>query len=85
MDAASTDGSVDILRRLAGEDPRLKFISEPDKGEADATNKGMSLVTGEIMGVQASDDFYVADAVGKRWNSCWRIRIVWASGVMPCM
>ena len=41
MDAASTDGSVDILRRLAGEDPRLKFISEPDKGEADATNKGM--------------------------------------------
>jgi glycosyltransferase involved in cell wall biosynthesis len=65
MDAASTDGSVDMLRRLAGEDPRLKFISEPDKGEVDATNNGMSLVTGEIMGVQASDDFYVADAVAK--------------------
>ena len=65
MDAASKDGSVDMLQRLAGEDPRLKFISEPDKGEVDATNKGMSLVTGEIMGVQASDDFYVPDAVAK--------------------
>ena len=65
MDAASTDGSVGILQRLAAEDPRLKFISEPDKGEVDATNKGMGLVTGAIMGVQASDDFYVADAVAK--------------------
>ena len=65
MDAASKDGSVDILQRLAAEDPRLKFISEPDKGEVDATNKGMSLVTGDLMGVQASDDFYVPDAVAK--------------------
>ena len=65
MDGASQDGSVDILQRLAGEDPRLKFISEPDQGEVFATNKGMSLVTGEIMGVQASDDIYVPDAVEK--------------------
>lgn len=65
MDAASKDGSVAILERLAGADPRLKFVTEPDKGEVDATNKGMDLVTGEIMGVQASDDFYVPDAVEK--------------------
>ena len=65
MDGASKDGSVDILRRLAGEDPRLKFISEPDQGEVFATNKGMGLATGELMGVQASDDFYVPDAVEK--------------------
>jgi glycosyltransferase involved in cell wall biosynthesis len=65
MDGGSKDGSVDILRRLAGSDPRLRFISEPDKGEVDATNRGMDLVTGELMGVQASDDFYVPDAVEK--------------------
>lgn len=65
MDGASTDNSVDILQRLAEADPRLKFISEPDKGEVDATNRGMSLVTGELMGIQASDDFYVPDAVEK--------------------
>ncbi len=65
MDGASQDGSVDILQRLAGADSRLKFLSGPDNGEVEATNKGMSLVTGEIMGVQASDDFYVPDAVEK--------------------
>src|SRR5664279_6101913 len=41
MDGGSKDGSVDILQRLAGADPRLRFISEPDKGEVDATNRGM--------------------------------------------
>ena len=65
MDGGSKDGSVDILRRLGGTDPRLRFISEPDKGEAHATNRGMDLVTGDLMGVQASDDFYVPDAVEK--------------------
>jgi glycosyltransferase involved in cell wall biosynthesis len=63
MDGASKDGSVEMLQRLAGTDPRLKFISEPDTGEVDATNKGMSLAAGDLMGVQASDDFYVPDAV----------------------
>ncbi len=63
MDGGSKDGSVDILRRLAEADPRLRFISEPDKGEVDATNRGMDLVTGDLMGIQASDDFYVPDAV----------------------
>jgi glycosyltransferase involved in cell wall biosynthesis len=65
MDGGSKDGSVDILQHLAGADPRLRFISEPDKGEVDATNRGMDLVAGELMGIQASDDFYVPDAVGK--------------------
>jgi glycosyltransferase involved in cell wall biosynthesis len=63
MDGASKDGSVDILRRLAAEDARLKFVSEPDEGEVFATNKGLDLARGEIVGVQASDDFYVPDAV----------------------
>lgn len=65
MDGGSKDDSVDVLRRLAREDPRLKFVSELDQGEVFATNKGMSLATGEIMGVEASDDFYVPDAVEK--------------------
>jgi glycosyltransferase involved in cell wall biosynthesis len=65
MDGGSKDGSMDILQRLAGTDRRLRFISEPDKGEVDATNRGMDLVTGDLMGVQASDDFYVPDAVEK--------------------
>ncbi|HVM49302.1 MAG TPA: glycosyltransferase family 2 protein [Candidatus Acidoferrum sp.] len=63
VDGASQDGSVEILRRLAAEDSRLRFISEPDQGEVYAVNKGLDLAKGEIFGQQASDDYYVPDAV----------------------
>lgn len=63
MDGASKDDSVAILTRLAAADPRLRFVSEPDRGEVDAVNKGLDLVRGDLVGIQASDDFYVPDAL----------------------
>ena len=63
MDGASKDGSVEILKRLADSDPRLKYVSEPDDGEVDAVNKGIDLVSGEILGFQSSDDYYLGDAI----------------------
>jgi glycosyltransferase involved in cell wall biosynthesis len=63
MDGASTDGSVETLQRFSAADPRLRYISEKDNGEVYATNKGLDLAKGEIVGVLASDDFYEKDAV----------------------
>ncbi len=63
MDGASQDDSLAILERFARQDPRLRFVSEPDKGEVDATNKGLDLARGDIVGIQASDDYYVPNAV----------------------
>jgi glycosyltransferase involved in cell wall biosynthesis len=63
MDGGSNDGTVETLRRLASEDPRVRYVSEPDDGEVYATNKGIDLAKGEIVGVQASDDFYEKDAI----------------------
>jgi glycosyltransferase involved in cell wall biosynthesis len=63
MDGASKDNSVEILTRMAAVDPRLRFISEPDKGEVYATNKGIDLVCGDIVGFQASDDYYTPGAI----------------------
>ncbi len=63
IDGASNDQSLEILRRLQKQDSRLKFISEPDAGEVYAVNKGLDWIEGEILGFQASDDFYVPDAV----------------------
>jgi glycosyltransferase involved in cell wall biosynthesis len=65
MDGGSNDNSVAILERLAAADARLRFVSEPDQGEVYATNKGLDLARGEVVGIQASDDFYVPDAVEK--------------------
>jgi glycosyltransferase involved in cell wall biosynthesis len=61
IDGGSTDGTVDIIRKY--EDRIDYWVSEPDNGIYDAMNKGISLSTGNIIGIINSDDFYVDDAI----------------------
>lgn len=64
VDGASTDGTLDIL---AHHDNHIaKIVSEPDKGIYDAMNKGLALVTGEIIGFLNADDVYVHESVLER-------------------
>ncbi len=56
VDGGSTDGSVDIIRRHEGELSR--WGSEPDRGHADALNKGFAGTSGEIMCWLNSSDLY---------------------------
>lgn len=61
FDGGSTDGSVDILRRLGG---RLThWVSEPDRGPAHAINKGFKIATGDVLGWLNSDDLLACDAL----------------------
>ncbi len=57
VDGASTDGTIEIIRKY---DKYLtRWISEPDKGVYDALNKGFARTTGEIMGwLNASDQLH---------------------------
>jgi glycosyltransferase involved in cell wall biosynthesis len=54
VDGGSTDGTVDILNKY----DHLKWISDPDKGQSDAMNKGFKMATGEVIGYLNADDFY---------------------------
>lgn len=56
VDGASTDGSMDIVRRHAHRLARV--VSEPDEGVYDALNKGIALATGDIVGFMHADDTY---------------------------
>jgi glycosyltransferase involved in cell wall biosynthesis len=59
MDGGSTDGTVEILREYGERYPdRFRWVSEPDKGQSDALNKGIALAKGEFIGWQNSDDYY---------------------------
>lgn len=57
IDGESTDGSVDIIRKY--ENKIAYWVSENDKGQYNAINKGFSKSSGDIMAWLNSDDMYM--------------------------
>jgi len=58
VDGGSRDGTVDVVRRYAEVYPHIRFVSEADRGQSDAMNKGVAMATGEIIGFLNVDDYY---------------------------
>lgn len=59
IDGGSIDGSVEIIRKY--EKYLTYWVSEKDKGQSHAINKGFGLATGDIVGWINSDDYYEPD------------------------
>lgn len=63
QDGSSTDGTLEILRGY--NDPRIKLISEPDSGPAEAFWKVMNRCEGDIIGTCLSDEELLPGAIEK--------------------
>lgn len=61
QDGASADGTLEILRSY--DDPRIRLVSEPDSGPAEAFWKVLHRCQGEIVGTCLSDEELLPDAV----------------------
>jgi glycosyltransferase involved in cell wall biosynthesis len=61
IDGNSTDGSAEIIRRYA--DRLTYWVSEPDRGQSHAINKGFALARGEVLGWVNSDDTLLSGAL----------------------
>lgn len=61
IDGGSSDGSREIIRKY---EPWLTYwVSEPDRGQSHAINKGFKHATGDVLCWLNSDDYYLPDAL----------------------
>lgn len=61
IDGGSTDNSVEIIRKY--EKWLAYWVSEKDRGQSHAINKGFERATGEVLGWLNSDDFFLPGAL----------------------
>jgi glycosyltransferase involved in cell wall biosynthesis len=58
FDNCSTDGSLEVLRKY----PHVRWVSEPDRGQSHALNKGFAAARGQVICWLNSDDAYAPGA-----------------------
>lgn len=61
VDGRSSDDTVSILEQYEDQ-YNLRWISESDRGQSHAVNKGLEMASGDWIGWQNSDDFYLSGA-----------------------
>ena len=63
MDGGSKDRTIEIVKEYADRHPHIRWVSEKDKGQSDAMNKGLRLARGSLLGFLNADDFYEPGAL----------------------
>lgn len=65
VDGGSTDGTLERVEAHQAADPRITLLRGPDRGIADAWNKGLAKATGDWIGIINADDWYADDTLAQ--------------------
>jgi glycosyltransferase involved in cell wall biosynthesis len=65
VDDGSTDHTAEIIRGY-GDDSRIRYIYQENKGQAAALNRGLDLASGEFITTLDTDDWYAPDSLLER-------------------
>lgn len=61
IDGGSKDGTVELLEKQT----QVRWVSEPDDGQADAFNKGLGMARAPLIGWLNADDFYLPGSLSR--------------------
>jgi len=62
----STDGSSEIINRMAALESRIKIVTQENSGVAAARNRGIELATGEFIAPLDSDDLWHPEKISRQ-------------------
>lgn len=68
VDGGSTDKTVEIIKQYANIYPHIRWMSEKDKGQSDAMNKGILMAKSEIISFLNVDDYYEPNVLNRVLN-----------------
>lgn len=83
IDGLSTDSTLSEIARASKGDPRVRVISEADRGISDAMNKGARLARGKlIFHLHFGDVLFSNDVIAKVWDDYQQHQWRWAAGTL---
>ncbi len=77
IDGGSTDGTVEILKSYG---KKIRWVSERDRGQTHAINKGLDLAKGELLAYLNSDDIYLPGALKSVGEYYAKTKADWITG-----
>jgi len=83
IDCLSTDNTLDEVARASKGDPKVRVISEADRGISDAMNKGVRLAHGHLVfHLHFGDVLFANDVIAKVWDDYQQNQWRWAAGTL---
>ena len=75
VDDGSADNSLKILQEYAGQDKRIKVLTQKNKKQGAARNKGLSIAKGEYIQFVDADDYISLNACEKIYKQCSELNL----------